>query len=221
MKKVTLLFLSASLMGATLLTSCNKKLKEDIKDLDSQVSDLKSQNEALQNQANTISAAIGSNEPITATTTFVDDNGATRTWTDTYNFKAGNYSTQYMEANGDGTFDIYIERFSDVDWYEGAWLEFTYDPTSGAVTNKEGGHYWDWNLPYNDATRFYEGYTGCTITIAISSINTTTGAISLSFTGVADDTYGANSSTSYVPNDNKGATTTFSFTGTLKVYPNN
>jgi outer membrane murein-binding lipoprotein Lpp len=219
MKKIVLLFLSASLMGATLLTSCNKKLKEDIKDLDSQVSDLKTKNETLQNQLNTTSAAIGSNEPITATTSFVDDNGATKTWTDTYNFKAGNYSTQYMEDNGDGTFDIYIERFSDVDWYEGAWVYFTYNPTTGVLSDKSGGQYWDWNLPYGDNASYYESYGNCTANITLSSINTTTGAISLSFSGTSNAAYYTNYPY-YCPND-AGATTTLSFTGTLKVFPSN
>ncbi len=221
MKKTTLIVISALMIVSGFLTSCNKKLKEDIKELDSQVSDLKTKNDQLQGQIDGVNSILGSNEPITATTSFVDDDGVTRTWTDTYKFKSGNNSTQSMEANGDGTFDIYIERFSDVDWIEGAWLEFTYNPTSGAVTNAEGGHYWDWNLPYNDRTYFESDYTGCTVNITLSNINTTTGAISLSFSGTLDDAYGATYSTSYVPNDDKGATTTFSFAGTLKVYPNN
>ena len=213
MKKLFITLLVAPLLFA----SCNKKLKEDIKELDGQVNDLKSKNEALQNQINGVSSILGSNEPITATTSFLDDNGNSITWTDTYNFKSGNYETQYMEENNDGTYTIYIERFSDVEWYEGAWASFTYNPTTGGITDKRGGQYWDWNRSFNSYAYYYDNTTGCTINITLSSISTSTGDISLSFTATGNDTYATN--TNYLPNDNEGATTTFSFTGKLKVFP--
>jgi hypothetical protein len=219
MKKTTLFLLSASLISATLLTSCNKKLKEDIKELDSLVSDLKTKNEALQNQANGLSSILGSNEPITSTTSFIDDNGNTRTWTDTYSFKASGMETQYMRDNNNGTYNIYIERFKDVDWNEGAWVVFTYNPTTGAILGKRAGQYWDWNLPYGSNPYYEDGVAGCTINLTLSNINISTGEISFSLTATGDDAYATN--TSYLPNNDKGATTSFSFTGTLSVYPAN
>ncbi|MGE5107273.1 MAG: hypothetical protein ACM3H8_07000, partial [Sphingobacteriales bacterium] len=58
MKNSTMI-LSALVAGATLFSSCTKNLKNDIKDLKQEVAD--------------IQGSLGSNEPITATTTFVDD----------------------------------------------------------------------------------------------------------------------------------------------------
>jgi hypothetical protein len=202
-----------------LFSSCNKKLKEEVKELDSQVSDLKSKNDALHNQINGLSSILGSNEPITATTSFVDDNGVTRTWTDTYSFKSSGPQGQLMEDNGDGTYDIFINRFKDVNGNEGAWVYFTYNPTTGVITNKGGGQYWEWNLPYGDQAGYIESYGNCTADITLSNMNATTGEISLSFSGTSNSAYYTNYPY-YSPNDT-GASTSFSFTGTLSIYPEN
>lgn len=186
--------------------------------LTNQQGSLQNQQGSLQNQQNSISALLGANEPITATTTFVDDNGVTRIITDTYSFKAGNNSTQYMTENGDGTFEIYIERFSDVEWYEGAWLQFKLDTSDGSITNQYGGHYWNDQSSYGDNAYFAYNYTPAPImNITVNSINVATGDISVSFSATADGTY----TTNYpwqAPNPGLSMTTTFSFSGKLKVF---
>jgi predicted small secreted protein len=214
--KKSLFFFAILLVGSALLSSCNKKLKKDIEELEKQVSD-------LQNQQNNTNAVIGANEPITATTTFIDDDGNTRTVTATYSFKAGDYSTQYMEDNGDGTYNVYIERFSDVDWNEGAWVYFNYDPATGAITNKSGGQYWDWQLSYNGYVYYSDSYSPpATINITINSItmnNTTnTANISLTFSANASVAYG-NNVTWAVPNPGEETNTSFTFNGKLKIFP--
>jgi hypothetical protein len=221
--KKSLVILSLLVAGSTLFSSCNKKLKDDIKDLKQQVDELKKHNSELQEQVNGVENILGSNEPIIATTTFTDNNNTTRTVVGAYKFKAGNSSTQRMYDNGDGTYDIYIERFSDVEWYEGAWVAFTYNPTTKAVTNKRGGQYWNDEDPYYNNARYDENYitTGLTFSITVNSLNLATGEISLNFSASGTAEYTNAVVYYYVPNKGKPVSTTFSFTGKLKVFTQN
>jgi hypothetical protein len=200
--KNSVIILGALLTGSVFFTSCTKDLKNDVKNLKQEVADLQS--------------AIGSDEPITATTTFTDNNNATRTVSDTYKFKANSYRTQYMEKNSDGTYYVYIERFSDVNWNEGAWVDFDYNPTTKEVTNKEGGQYWEDSSPYGGNATYYDGATGCTTNITVDKFDATTGEISLKFDASATSDYDGNS-----PNPGKPMHTTFSFTGKVKLFATN
>jgi len=228
MKKLLIVF-GVFAIGSSLV-SCNKKLKDDINDLKSQVNDLKNQNDSLktynstlQQQMNGVINSLGSDEPITATTTFTDNSGATRTVTGTYRFKSSDYSTQKAVKNSDGSYDIYIERFSDVSWYEGAWVSFNYNPTTKAVTNIQGGQYWDDADSYRNNAYYYSSYsgTGLTLTITVNSFDTTTGAISMKFTGAGTADYTSSVSTSYSPNSGKPEATNFTFAGKLHIFTTN
>ncbi|MDF2191523.1 hypothetical protein [Paraflavitalea sp. CAU 1676] len=212
--KRSFLILGISIAGLASLPSCTKNLKDDIKYLETQVDSLKKRNATLREQAKATQNVLGSDEPIMATTTYKDASGAEKKYQDTYSFKGGNYSTHYMVDLEDGTYEIYIERFSDVEWYEGAWTEFRYNPTTKELTQKRGGQYWEnpsqwFNPSYNG------GSTGCVVDINLKSINMTTGDISIDFTGTADGTYTAGSSR--WPNPGAAHTTKFSFTGKLSV----
>lgn len=220
MKKSSVIF-SALVAGATLFSSCNKNLKDDVRDLEKQVKELESHNSELKEQIGNIENALGSDEPIEATTTFVDDNNVTRTIKDKYPFKAGNNVTQRLVENGDGTYDIYIERFSDVMWYEGAWVAFTYNPSTKEITNKRGGQYWDDEDAYYNNARYDQNlYTqGLTLTITVNSLNVSTGAISLKFSAAATSEYTSNIYYYYTPNPGKQMSTEFTFTGKLKLFP--
>jgi hypothetical protein len=193
-----------------LLSSCNKKLKEDMKEMEREIENQKNINASLQNQ-------LGADEPITATTTFADDSNVTRTVSATYGFKASNGETQYMSLQSNGTYEILIQRFLDLDDNEGAWMMFYYNPSTGAITNPGMGHYWDWNISgYYSYAQYYLFYTPVpAINITIHSINTSTGYIDLTATGTASDGYNGTT-----PNSGKGATTTLSFKGTLGIMNN-
>jgi hypothetical protein len=187
------------LAGSALVTSCNKDLKDDVKDLKGQVSEMEN--------------SLGSNEPITATTTFKDENNVTRTITDTYKFKAGNNYSQRMVKNTDGTYDVRIERFSDVEWFEGAWMSFNYNPTTKAITDKQGGHYWDDYGNYNDEVVYYDYDDEVTINITLDKFDTNTGDVSIKFSASATEEY-----TNEVPTSGKPVSTNFAFTGKLKIF---
>ena len=222
MKKLVLIF--GVLIAGSPFVSC-KKLKDDIKDLQNQADDLQKQNDTLRNrhsalkdQLDGIANAIGSDEPITATTTFEDDNGATRTVSNTYKFKSTDYYTQSLLKNSDGTYNIYVERFSDVEWYQSAWIRFTYNPTTKAVTAIEGEHYWsDADPYYNDAYYPNSTYTGLTKTVTVDSLNLTTGATSIKFSASGTSDY-TNSVGSWTPNPGKPVSTKLTFVGKLKLF---
>ncbi|MBO9198710.1 MULTISPECIES: cell division protein ZapB [Niastella] len=241
MKKLLIVF--GVFIAGSPFVSC-KKMKDDIKDLKNQVTDLKSQNDTLKNQNNNLKDqtdtlknrnsvlqeklngvinSLGSDEPIAATTTFQDNTGATRTVIGSYKFKASDYSTQRAIKNSNGTYYIYIERFSDVEWYEGAWTEFTYNPTTKAVTNASGGQYWSDADSYYDNARYEGSYTGTglTLNITVDNFNTATGAISMKFAAAATGTYTNAVDPWYTPNQGKSMSTNFTFAGKLKVFDQN
>ncbi|HEX6426051.1 MAG TPA: bZIP transcription factor [Niastella sp.] len=225
MKKLVIIF--GVLIAGSPFVSC-KKLKDDIKDLQSQVNDLEKQNDTLKNhnsvlqeQLNGVVSSLGSNEPIAATTTFEDDNGVTRTISGVYKFKSTDYYTQKLVKNTDGTYEIYIERFGDLNWNEGAWVGFTYNPTTKAVTNISGGQYWSDADSYYDNARYSGTTTGLTMNVTIESLDVTTGATSLKFSASGTSAYTNAVSYWYVPNQGKPVSTTFSFAGKLKLFTQN
>lgn len=210
MKRSFVVF-STLIIAALSFSSCNKNLKDDIKDLQRENSEMKE-------KLNGIANALGTDEPITVTTTFKDRGNVDRTIKETYSFKSVGTSTQSMVKQGNGTYEIYVERFSDVYWNDGAWVAFTYDPTTKAITDKRGGHYWSDYGNYNSDAYFNENNynTGLTFTVNIKSIDLTTGVISMDVTMAGTEEYSQGSGN--VPNSNSAVTTSFSFDGKLKVY---
>jgi hypothetical protein len=222
MKKLLIVF--GMFIAGSPFVSC-KKMKDDIKDLKNQANELQKQNDtlkdknsSLQSKLDGIANAIGSDEPITATTTFQDNSGANRTVTATYKFKSSDYYTQYMLDNGDGTYYIYIERFSDVSWNEGVSASFNYNPTTKAVTNVYAQHYWNDADPYSNYAYYVSGYSGLTMNLSVESFNLTTGAISVKFNASGTDAYTTNYGG---PNSGKPVSTTFSFVGKVKFFKQN
>ncbi|OQP47442.1 hypothetical protein A4H97_08075 [Niastella yeongjuensis] len=228
MKKLLIIF-GVFVIGSSLV-SCNKKLKDDIDDLKSQVTDLKNQNDSLKTATDTLKSyhdalqqqlkgvinSLGSDEPITAVTTFTDNSGATRTVTGVYKFKSTGYQTQMAIKNSDGSYDIYIQRLSDVLGEEYAWVEFTYNPATKAITNYDGGQQWSDLDPYGDEAYYNSSYggAGLTFNVTVDSFNTTTGDISMKFAASTTAAYtGGN-----IPNAGKPTSTNFTFTGKLTIF---
>lgn len=210
--KSSFLILGISIAGLAAMPSCTKNLKDDIKDLQTQVDSLERRNAALKDQAKATQNILGSDEPITATTTFEDATGTEKQYQDTYSLKSGDYSTQYMVGMEDGTYVVYIERFLDINWNEGAWAEFRYDPTTKSITPQRGGQYWR-SPNYNNAYYTY-GSDGCDIKIDLKNIDLNTGKLSFDFTATGSSTYTAGGSW---PNPGQAHTTKFSFTGKAAV----
>lgn len=128
-----------------------------------------------------------------------------------------------MEKQGDGTYEIYIERMGDIDWNAGAWFAFTYDPTTKVASDIRVGHYWDdLNYSYRHNVRYDANMasTGLTSNLTINSIDVNTGDISLKYQASATADYTNAVGYSYVPYPGKAVSSTFEFAGKLRVFNN-
>lgn len=218
--KKPLLLLSILFIGAFAFTSCNKNLKDDIKDLRNEVDSLNKYNSELDQKVKDLEEAIGSNEPIIATSTFVDDDGKTRTIKGSFRFKSSGVSTHVARQMPDGNYDIYVERFGDMEWSAGAWIAFHYNPSTKTISNKRMGHYWDDFDPYANRTRYdetaYNG-TGLHISFTLHKLDLSTGALSITCNATAAADY-TSQYNSYCPNPGQPMSTHFDFNGQLRVF---
>src|SRR5689334_15235112 len=85
----------------------------------------------LEDRLDKVENALGTNEPLTIdfkTTNYDDQEIHEQT---SYLFKAKGLYNNYIEDYQDGTYYVYLERFADVAWNEGAWVEFYYNANTG------------------------------------------------------------------------------------------
>lgn len=201
MKRSFVLF-CALMVGALSFSSCNKSLKDDVKDLRNQ---------------------LGFDEPITATTTFTDYKNESRTVTGVYKFKDGASGSNALIKNADGTYEIRIERSDAVHGDDGVSLYFVYNPTTQKITYKESNHYWEDFGTSNSYAYVYQNenaIAGLTFNVDIKSFDQEAGSISVEVKIEATKEYCQNNPGN-VPNRNSGFTTTYTFSGKLKKFTRN
>jgi hypothetical protein len=177
------------------MSSC---LKGDLEDLEKQLADLEK--------------ALGSNEPLVINFSTMNSNDIAVEKNASFGFKSLSSYSNYMEDNDDGTFEIYIERFGDIEWTEGAWIYFEYDANTDTFSDEQAGVYFynqfrQWTNPYFDPD-----ITGNTFEMTINSINTTTGQISVSINASTDN---AASNNEY---SGKPMSCSFTFNGKLPIF---
>jgi hypothetical protein len=103
---------------ALLLGSCNKKLKKELDELKSDLDATKSELNSVKNQSNNNASLLGSSTPITVTINNANRQIDSVAFSGTYvfDFKWDNNSDDtYIRDNGNGTYDIYIERYGSVE----------------------------------------------------------------------------------------------------------
>ena len=166
--------------------------------------------DALEKRLKRVENSIG-NEPITFkfSTTDYDDNDVDKNAA--YYFQSTPGSTHYMSENGDGTYYVYVERFSDVDWNDYVRVSFDYDPETKEVSNVYSELDYQESNFNNIEARFYE-WDEATITVTVKSFNASTGKIS--FTAHSETT--ANSSYNYF--EGQPMTLDLSFRGNLGLF---
>lgn len=184
MKKTAILF-GMLVAGSLAFTSCTKNLKDDVSDLKKEMDSLVKSNADLEGQVGGMEVILGANEPITAITTFTDNNNDTRTIKETYKFKSSNNQTQYAKVSNDGKYRIYIERYGNYGWNEGAVVQFVYKPSTKEISGEIVRHYWSDEDNYTDRAYYGEvqaDHSGLKIDIIVNEFNTSTGEISLKVT---------------------------------------
>ena len=166
----------------------------------------------LESRLDKVENALGTNEPLTinfATKNNADLDAIEKT---SYLFKAVGYY-DYIEKYSDTEMYVYVERFSDVDWNEGAWFDFNYDPTTKEVTNARAGVYFynkfgNWNSRYFSESDYIEN----TVDITVNSIDFASGSVSVTISASTT----ANSSNNMYAG--KLMTCTFKFKGKIETY---
>lgn len=135
----------------------------------------------LEDRVGKIENALGTNEPLTVKFATTNNNNDAIVDNSTYLFKPGG-DGEYMGkyTDGDEYVDVYIERFSDVEWYEGAWINFTYNVTTKEITDAEGGTYFTDQFGSDRSYNFYSWASENTTTIKVNSINLETGVVDVS-----------------------------------------
>lgn len=162
MKKIFLL-LSAALVLGTTFSSCNKKLKDELDELSSEVdaletqntnlqnqttdlqnqntnlqnqtTDLANQNTNLTNQVNVLNEGIGANAPVNFSFSGTLAGGQTLTGAGPYIFKPEDYNS-YMEKYSETEVYVEIGRYRESDQEgEYLWFEFDYNPVTKEVTD--------------------------------------------------------------------------------------
>jgi hypothetical protein len=166
----------------------------------------------LKDRVNTLEEITGSNEPITGTLTTTNDADDDFVKKNTYYFKAGAEDTHGMWDNGDGTYYVYVERFSDVDWNNGAWFQFNYNPETGEVTNPYAGMYHEYSERYVNAYIYPGSYTDNVVTVTVNGFNVASGKINVTVHATTSDASENN------PFTGNALTLDLSFKGTLQFF---
>ncbi|MCU0429894.1 MAG: hypothetical protein MUF42_07955 [Cytophagaceae bacterium] len=191
---ITILFFAAG------LSSCNKKAKEDLDELEKSIEEQKSKNQALENTLGELNSLL-LNAPMSFTLT-TNDRGSTLALSGSYSFVYGavnSYSS--VTDNNDGTYKIYVWRGNDLgtDYY--VETEFTYNPSTNQVSNATArleGYLSNGNA-YDLS---FEGSTDINQTITVNSFSYEGGTISF--------TYAANTTNAYADNIFGGQSMSFS-----------
>jgi hypothetical protein len=165
----------------------------------------------LESRLDKVENALGTNEPLAINFATKNANDMDVVEKTAYLFKAKGYY-DYMEKYSDDEIYVYVERFSDVNWNEGAWLEFYYNPLTGEATDAQAGVYFydqfgNWVNP-----GFYDGYTGNTVTATVNKLDFASGTVSVSIAASTTDVAENNEFSG------KPMTSTFTFKGKIESY---
>jgi len=195
MKK--LLYLSfAVLVAAASLSSCNKKLKKELDELETSVNDLKSKNTTLENSLNNanstlnnVNSAFETNNPINWT--FNGNDGPTavsRSYSAKYLVESKS-DDQYIQYTGGDVWRLYVEKSEDFEDSDYAYFNLYKNVATGALaTGRRQEFYGDHYDAYNGGEDI-EGYAvlnsdgsvldNSVITLNRFDLNTTTGEVSI------------------------------------------
>jgi hypothetical protein len=212
MKKLLIIF--TAVMAITFLSvSCNKKLKENMDDLENSLNEEKSKNESLQSQVTSLNSIL-TKTPMTISFSTTNASDAAVSYNGTYSFVYGSdYNYSYVEDNGDGTYYVYVWRGADLgtDYY--GRVSFTYNPTTGVVTNPSAETQ-GYGAGAESINASFSGVTNIAQTVTVNSFDFNAGSINFNYSATTAVAY-TNVYTG------KPMTFTASYSGALAKYYNN
>ncbi len=191
MKKV-ITILSAFALLMTLTTSCNKKLKEDMDDLEKSLNDQKAKNDNLQNQVNTLNGILV-RTPVSVQFSTRDNDDASVSWQGDLSYVAGSDYTQSLIGDLDnGNYYVYLWRGGDLgtDFY--TRIEFLYNTTTKAVSSVSARYrgYGAVSGDYINAN--FNGTTEITHNVTVNTFDYNAGTISFNYSAITTGAYSNN-----------------------------
>ncbi len=192
MNKFRTLLPAAFMMAAAVLSSC-------------------SDDGDLEDRIDKVEDALGANEPLKATFSTTNSNNEVVAKETSFKFKSNSNSEAIWDYQN-GEYYVYIERFADVEWEEGAWLEFYYNPETQEISGENFGVYFHDQYGSYRNHRFYGNNDGNTVEIKVLAFNAETGKVSVEVEGSTDASAENNSFSG------KTMTGTLKFRGNLRVF---
>jgi hypothetical protein len=191
MKKI-FIYISAIVLLSAFSTSCNKKLKENMDELETSLNEQKSKNETLQNQVNTLNSIVVKT-PMTVNFSTTDNNNETVAFSGDYSFAYGSdYGYSFIMDLLDGTYYVYIWRGADLETDYYSTLSFIYNPTTGAKTSIYAEVYGYGSKGQQIYDAEFNGTTEITNALTVSAFDFNAGTISFNYTGTTTAAYGNN-----------------------------
>ena len=188
MKKIFILFTALTVLSV-LSTSCNKKLKENMEELEADLADQKSKNETLQGQVNTLNDVLV-RTPMTVNFSTTDGDGNTVSFGGSYAFVYGSdQGYSYMVDNEDGTYYIYIWRGADLGTDYSGRISFTYDKNTGTSSNINVRLYGYGDKAQDINNARFSGTTEITHNLTVSAFDFGAGTISFNYSGSTTAAY--------------------------------
>lgn len=194
--------IAVAILSVSFLTSCNKGLKDDMKELEQKLAEEQAKNAKIRQN-------LGGDACFSYTFSTNDGTNAVNLTDDLclYNDHVvdGNYVIDY----GDSTYYVYVERTGDY-WDDYLSIGFDYDSKTGIVELDEAYLYaiFPGELDQN-GVYFYDEENTTNNVLRVTSFNRNTGAISFSFNGATL----ADFSDNYY--SNQPMTLNFNFSGDL------
>jgi hypothetical protein len=195
MKKIFTL-LTAAAVVSFLSTSCNKKLKENMDELEASLNEEKAKNESLQNQVNTLNNAFV-RSPLTVNFSTTNNDDETVSASGDYQIIVGTdyLGSVMLDNDGDGTYNVTVARTPTAvsPFGPGTYssIEFTYNPTTGVITNLEA-----YNSGFSSQGQYFEGEfyedVECTQSLTVIAFDFNAGTISFNYSASTTVDYGNN-----------------------------
>ncbi|MFN8416847.1 MAG: hypothetical protein U0U66_11010 [Cytophagaceae bacterium] len=182
--KKHLLVVAVAILSASFLTSCNKGLKDDMKELEQKLADEQAKNQKLQEALGTSSCASISLK--------------TKDYDDVEVVASGDYCLNeesfagVIAHRGDSIYAITIEKSGDLSGDKYLYFDFYYD-AKNKVSEMD---YLELEGYFNDLSDYFdvelEDDEELTSTITVTSFNPTTGQISFTYSGVSTENFNYN-----------------------------
>lgn len=135
----------------------------------------------LEDRIEKLETTIGSNEPLTVDFNTTDAQNRDITLKRDFNYKpVGGFNT-YIQFYTPNILEVYVERFSDSNWSEGAWIAFTYNTETKEVSNAGANIYFINRYGYWLRPNFYDNEDVSNGELKVNAVDLQKGFVDVEF----------------------------------------